>query len=349
VWDATTGKELLALRGHDNPVISVAFSPDGSRIVTGGYDQTAKVWEAASGRLILTLTGHSDWVVSAAFSPDGERIVTGSFDSTARLWEAGTGQELLTLKGHNNVVRSVAFSSDGRRIVTGSYDQTAKVWEAPGSEQVAAWQQVDRAAAQALAARLRERTAEEERDMRARPRDSIKQWLVLAPIPLAKIQSGVDGLDLDQIKGEGTLRPKAGEAASVGGVQLKWRQVATTNEVLDFNATLGKVTTQSVAYAVCYLRSEVAHRGLQMLVGSDDQSKVYLNGKEVYKCCVARAYYAEEDRVSDIALNAGLNVLVFKVVNETLDWQGSIRFTDAQKNPVKGIEPTLDPEAKNSL
>ena len=83
-----------------------------------------------------------------------------SFGSTARLWEADTGQELLTLKGHHNVVRSVAFSSDGRRIVTGSYDQTAKVWEAPGSEQVAAWQQVDRAAAQALAARLRERTAE---------------------------------------------------------------------------------------------------------------------------------------------------------------------------------------------
>ena len=46
----------------------------------------------------------------------------------------------------------------------------------------------------------------------------------------------------------------------------------------------------------------------------------------------------------DIALNAGLNVLVFKVVNETASWKGSIRFTDAQGNPVKGIKVTLDPE-----
>ena len=49
----------------------------------------------------------------------------------------------------------------------------------------------------------------------------------------------------------------------------------------------------------------------------------------------------------DIALNAGLNVLVFKVVNEVGLWQGSIRFTDANGNPVKGIKVTLDPEAKD--
>ena len=50
----------------------------------------------------------------------------------------------------------------------------------------------------------------------------------------------------------------------------------------------------------------------------------------------------------DIALNAGLNVLVFKVVNEIVDWKGSIRFTDAQGNPVKGIKVTLDPNTKDS-
>ena len=50
----------------------------------------------------------------------------------------------------------------------------------------------------------------------------------------------------------------------------------------------------------------------------------------------------------DIALNAGLNVLVFKVVNGGGDWKGSIGFTDAQGNPVKGIKVTLDPEAKGS-
>ena len=70
----------------------MAFSPDGQRIVTGSWDQTAKVWEAASGRELLTLKGHSDAIVSVAFSPDGQRIVTGSEDQTAKVWEAASGR-----------------------------------------------------------------------------------------------------------------------------------------------------------------------------------------------------------------------------------------------------------------
>jgi len=85
-----------------------------------------------------------------------------------------------------------------------------------------------------------------------------------------------------------------------------------------------------------------------MLVGSDDEAKVYLNGKQVHRYAFARGFVADQDMVPDIALNVGLNVLVFKVVNETEDWQGSIRFTDAQGNPVKGLKVTLDPEAKDS-
>ena len=192
-----------------------------------------------------------------------------------------------------------------------------------------------------------ERTAEEERQIVARPSDSIKQWLILAPIALAAGQSGAEALDVEQIEGEGRLRPKAGEARSSAGGELKWRELALKDYVIDFNALLGQVREHSVAYAVCYLRSEAEQHGLQMLVGSDDEAKVYLNGKQVYKCLDARVFVAEQDRVPDLALNAGLNVLVFKVVNELRDWQGSIRFTDAQGNPVKGVQVTLDPEDKD--
>jgi hypothetical protein len=128
---------------------------------------------------------------------------------------------------------------------------------------------------------------------------------------------------------------------------LKWREVALTNEVIDFNALLGHETTQSVAYAVCYLRSEAEQRGLQMLVGSRDEAKVYLNGKQIYTNALPRPFYAEADKVPDIALNAGLNVLVFKVVNESREWKGSIRLTDAAGQPLKGVLVTLDPEAKD--
>ncbi len=345
VWDAANGREILTLRGHSNVVSSVAFSPlDGRRIVTGSWDLTAKVWDAASSKELLTLNNGP--IASVTFSPDGQRIVTGSWDATAKVWDAASGRELLTLKGHSYDVLSVAFSPDGQRIATASGDATAKVWEAATAQQVAAWQEEERAAAQYLAALQGERTAEQERQRIARDRDSIKQWLILAPIALATNQSGTEGLDIEQIEDEARLRPKAGEARSIGGGELKWREVALTNEVIDFNALLEHETTQSVAYAVCYIRSEAEQRGLLMLVGSDDEAKVYLNGKQVYKSPVMRPFAAEQDKVPDIALNAGLNVLVFKVVNETGDWKGSIRLTDAEGNPVKGIQVTLDPGAK---
>jgi hypothetical protein len=111
-------------------VRSAAFSPDGSRIVTGGYDGTAKVWDAHSGAPLLELKGHMDMVRSAAFSPDGSRIVTGSGDRTAKVWDARIGAPLLELKGHTSAVWCAAFSPDGSRIVTGGYDGTAKVWDA---------------------------------------------------------------------------------------------------------------------------------------------------------------------------------------------------------------------------
>ena len=106
MWEAASGQELLTLKGHSDGILSVAFSPDGQRIVTGSLDMTARVWEAAKGNEPLTLKGHSDDVFSVAFSPDGQRIVTGSWDGTAKVWEAASGKELLTLKGHGNEITS---------------------------------------------------------------------------------------------------------------------------------------------------------------------------------------------------------------------------------------------------
>jgi tetratricopeptide (TPR) repeat protein len=111
-------------------VRSATFSPDGTRIVTASWDNTAKVWDAKNGTAILTLKGHTFPVSSATYSPDGRRIVTASYDKTAKVWDARTGAEILSLKGHTGEVDSASFSPDGRRIVTASYDKTAKVWDA---------------------------------------------------------------------------------------------------------------------------------------------------------------------------------------------------------------------------
>src|SRR5262249_27560785 len=76
--------DLLTLEGHAEPVLSVAYSPDGKRIVTGSVDNTAKVWDAQTGKAVVSLKGNRHWVSSVAFSPDGSRILTGSYDKTAK-------------------------------------------------------------------------------------------------------------------------------------------------------------------------------------------------------------------------------------------------------------------------
>ncbi len=129
VWDAATGEKCLALKGHTGLVTSVAFSPDGTRIATGSWDQTAKTWDAATGRELFSLKGHVHLVLSVAFSPDSQRIVTGSIDKDAKVWDASNGREIFTLR-HTRCVRGAVFNSDGTRIVTGSDDRTAKIWEA---------------------------------------------------------------------------------------------------------------------------------------------------------------------------------------------------------------------------
>ncbi len=90
-------------RGHTESVVSVAFSPDGRTILTGSWDNTARLWDAASGQLLHTLEGHTGPVYRVAFSPDGRTALTGSDDATARLWDVASGQLLHTLEGHANL------------------------------------------------------------------------------------------------------------------------------------------------------------------------------------------------------------------------------------------------------
>src|SRR2546423_1564847 len=95
---------VVTLRGHIGAVLSARFSPDGSRIITGSFDKTARVWDAVTGNNLVTLIGHEEVVWSVGFSPDASRIVTASgpvnflhntADTTARVWDAAVGKEIL--------------------------------------------------------------------------------------------------------------------------------------------------------------------------------------------------------------------------------------------------------------
>jgi uncharacterized delta-60 repeat protein len=131
VWEATTGKEIARMT-YDSTVKSVAFSPDGKYIVSGG-GTTARVWEAKGDNETARMAQGT--ISYVAFSPDGKYVVSGSNDKTARVWEAATGKEIARMT-HDGTVRSVAFSPDGRYVVSGG-GTTACVWEAATGKEIA--------------------------------------------------------------------------------------------------------------------------------------------------------------------------------------------------------------------
>jgi dipeptidyl aminopeptidase/acylaminoacyl peptidase len=99
--------EVAVLRGHEYPVTSAQFSPDGEYIVTGSEDTTARVWEALTGNEVAILCGHEGEITNAQFSPDGKYIVTASDDGMARVYLAHS-EDLIAL-AKTRVTRDLTY------------------------------------------------------------------------------------------------------------------------------------------------------------------------------------------------------------------------------------------------
>jgi WD40 repeat protein len=132
-WTAT----LRVIETHAGEVNSVAFSPDGTHIVSGSRDTTVRLWSASVGDPLAIFIGHAGSVKCVAFSPNGTKIASGSVDCTVRLWDARTHKELAILHTLGKVTRSVSFSPNGSLIaITLDSHKSVCVWNPAAEEHV---------------------------------------------------------------------------------------------------------------------------------------------------------------------------------------------------------------------
>jgi WD40 repeat protein len=117
-------------------VTGVAITPDGSKLLIGGYDRLARFLAgpaadggAAPAASLLKFSGHSDNVSAVAITPDGKLVVTAGHDRTVRVWDAVSGKPVRIFQGHLDRVIALAIRPDGGEVASGSEDGSVRLWD----------------------------------------------------------------------------------------------------------------------------------------------------------------------------------------------------------------------------
>ena len=170
----------------------------------------------------------------------------------------------------------------------------------------------------------------------------IRHWVMLAPIALPEGESGANAIFKEQIKDEAALRPKAGDKAKIGGKELTWQNITAATNYFDFNAILKTVNDHAAGYMVTYIECDTERPEVIMAVASNDEGRIYFNGVDIYAFSEPRTLMLDADK-GKVTLKKGVNVVVFKIINEQNSWQGAMRLLDKVGNPLKNLRIRSSP------
>jgi WD40 repeat protein len=91
------GSDARSIRGHNAPVLRIAYSPDGKWLASSDDDGVVKIWETATGKEVRALEKQPDWAQGLDWSPDGTRLAIGRYDGTVGIYDAATGRRVSSL------------------------------------------------------------------------------------------------------------------------------------------------------------------------------------------------------------------------------------------------------------
>lgn len=170
----------------------------------------------------------------------------------------------------------------------------------------------------------------------------IRDWVMLAPIALPEDGACADLILKEQIKDEAALKPKAGDKIKINGKELTWRNITASTNFFDFNAILKTQNDRAAGFMVTYVQCEQEMPNVTMAVASNDEGRIYLNGEDIYAFTEARTLELDADQ-GKVTLKKGVNVVVFKIINEQGNWQGAMRFLDKAGAPLKDLHVKWSP------
>lgn len=164
----------------------------------------------------------------------------------------------------------------------------------------------------------------------------IRDWLVLAPFALEE-DSGSTAIDLSQIAKEGELKPKVGDKQTISDKEFTWKVAKASDYHVDLHAVVGDRHEDALAYLVTYVVAAQDMPGLTLAIGSNDQARVWLNGKLLLTFTDTRSIDKDSETVPGVTLSKGVNTVVFKVINQKNDWAAAARFLDKEGKAVTGL------------